>query len=269
MCGHALTLTQEGAARGAGPSVTVSRGPPRFREVPGVVGGRAEAAGGKRVMNRRTFLTTVGVCIVAAPIMGEGQQVGKVWRVGVLTTDPRPAPDSMHPYNAFTKEQRELGYGEGQNLVFEWRYSDGNDSRRRQEAAAIVGWKPDVILVSSGADAIAFRDLTKTLPIVVVAGRDLVLMGLAASVPRPGGNVTGLQILQPELAIKKLQLMTELIPGLQRLAVLDIPPAGGATNTNYDRVFSSLKPRPELWRFKLFVSRWRLHPTTWTRRWSR
>jgi putative ABC transport system substrate-binding protein len=177
------------------------------------------------------------VGIVAAPVMGEGQQVGKVWRVGVLTTEPRPAPDSMHGYDAFTDELRELGYGEGQNIIFEWRHTDGNAERRRQEAAAIVGWKPDVILASSGMDAIVFRSLITAQPIVVAAAGDLVSMGLAASVPRPGGNVTGLQILQPELAIKKLQLMRELVPGLQRLAVLH---ERGST-ANLDRIFADVE----------------------------
>jgi hypothetical protein len=87
------------------------------------------------MMNRRAFLTTVGAGIVAAPVMGEGQQVGKVWRVGVLTTEPRPARDSTHGYNALPNELRELGYREGENLIFEWRYTDGDNARRRQEAA--------------------------------------------------------------------------------------------------------------------------------------
>jgi putative ABC transport system substrate-binding protein len=98
-----------------------------------------------------------------------------------------------------------------------------------------------VILASSGTDAHAFRDLTTTLPIVVAAGGDLVLMRLATSVSRPGGNVTGLQILQPELAMKKLQLMKELVPRLQRLAVLDNNNALRSGTTTFDRIFADLE----------------------------
>jgi putative ABC transport system substrate-binding protein len=90
-------------------------------------------------MDRRAFLIAIGAGIAVIPLVGEAEgQTSKVWRLGVLTTTPRPGPESTHYDRAFTNELRELGYREGQNLIIEWRYTHGQRERIRQEAAAVM-----------------------------------------------------------------------------------------------------------------------------------
>jgi putative ABC transport system substrate-binding protein len=142
------------------------------------------------VIDRRAFLVAVGAGIEVWPRVAEAQQPGKLWRIGVLTTAPRPGAESGHPYNAFLHELRDLGYREGHNTVIEWRHTDAEPERIRREAAVLVHWKPDVVLAANGGIAWALRTESPTVPIVVAAGGDLVATGLAVSLARPGGNVT-------------------------------------------------------------------------------
>jgi putative ABC transport system substrate-binding protein len=142
-------------------------------------------------MDRRAFLVTVGAVIAGAPLVGQAQQTAKVWRIGVLVNVPRAAPRVRDSFEAFIDELRQLGYREGQNVVIEWRHTEGVPERRRLEATALVQWKPDVVLTASGGDALVLREASTSVPIVVAVGGDLVGMGLAATLARPGGNVRG------------------------------------------------------------------------------
>jgi putative ABC transport system substrate-binding protein len=169
----------------------------------------------------------------------QGQPAAKTWRLGMLTISDRKASAASPAYRVFLQELRALGYREGENLVIEWRHTRGQRERRRQEAAALVAWKPDVVFTVSNINAIALRNANPAVPVVVGSGGDLVGMRLAASLSRPGGNVTGLQILSPDLAAKRLQLLKELLPTLQRVALLHA--AAEEDHGFYDRIFADLQ----------------------------
>jgi putative ABC transport system substrate-binding protein len=177
--------------------------------------------------------------LVSASFVVQAQPAAKTWRLGMLTVNPRPMNVSNPIYVAFFQELRNLGYREGENLVIEWRHTAGQSDRPRQEAAALVAWKPDVIFTVSGTNAIALRSATTSVPIVVGVGGDLVGMRLAATLARPGGNVTGQQLLSPDLAAKRLELLKELLPGLQRVAMLHAPTQ--VDHLFYDRIFADLQ----------------------------
>src|SRR5438093_885662 len=171
-------------------------------------------------MNRRAFVIGFGA-LLAAPLAAGAQKSGKVWRLGLLTnTPPTAAPDRMRIWNAFIEGLREHGYVEGQNFVFEYRYAEGRADRWQELASELVRLKVEIILVNTTPAALAAKKATSTIPIVHAAGIDPVGAGLAASLARPGGNVTGLAQLYPELAAKGLLLLKEARPGLSRVAVL-------------------------------------------------
>ena len=134
------------------------------------------------MIDRRAFLATLVAEVIAALLAVQAQsQPGKVWRIAVMTLAPRPDPMSSHHYNAFLEELRHLGYREGQNVVIEWRHTDAQPDRIRREAAALVQWKPDVVLAGNGGDAWALRIESTTVPIVVAEAADLVATGPPAS----------------------------------------------------------------------------------------
>jgi putative ABC transport system substrate-binding protein len=114
---------------------------------------------------------------------------------------------------------RDLGYVEGQNLIVEHRSSEGRFERLPGLAAELVRLKPDVIVVPNGSNALAARDATQTIPIVA-ANFDPLATGLAASFARPGGNVTGLSLIAPEIVGKQLELLKEIVPRVSRVAML-------------------------------------------------
>ena len=165
-------------------------------------------------MRLALFLLMTGLL---APVAAQAQ---KVSRMGVLTATPRATAEATPVFEAFLAELRALGYREGQNLAIEWRHTSADAERRRSEAMQLMAWKPDVVFTASGVDAGALRGANPAVPVVVGSAGDLVGMRLAASLARPGGNVTGLQFLSPELAAKRLQLLKELLPRLRRVAML-------------------------------------------------
>ncbi len=190
------------------------------------------------VLGRGLILAGVllGLC---APLTTQAQPAAKTWRLGMLTVNPRPMLAKSSIYVAFLQEMRSLGYREGENLVIEWRHTEGQSERRNREAAALMAWKPDVVFTVSGTHAIALRDADPKVPIVVGVAGDLVGMRLAASLSRPGGSVTGQQLLSPDLAVKRLQLLKEMLPKLQRVAVLHA--AAEVDHGFYDRIFADLQ----------------------------
>jgi putative tryptophan/tyrosine transport system substrate-binding protein len=187
---------------------------------------------------RSVILAGLLLCTFAPPTT-HAQPAAKVWRLGLLTVNARENNAANSMYVAFFQEMRRLGYRDGENLVIEWRHTQGHPDRPRQEAAALMAWKPDVVFTISGTNAIALRNASTTVPIVVGIGGDLVGMRLAASLSRPGGNVTGLQLLTPDLTLKRLQLLKELVPGLQRVALLQA--AAQVDQGFYDRIFADLQ----------------------------
>src|SRR6266702_4779750 len=158
----------------------------------------------------------MALLLLAAPLAAEAQPPGKVYRIGYLATIPPPA----HLWEALLDGLRERGYSEGRNLVFERRFSEGNAERFPEFAAELVRLRVDCILVTTTPAALAAKHATQTIPIVMTAAIDPVGAGLVASLARPGGNLTGLSSLGPELSGKRLELLQEVVPGLTRVAVL-------------------------------------------------
>jgi putative tryptophan/tyrosine transport system substrate-binding protein len=144
------------------------------------------------------------------------QQPTKVARMGYLVG---PSSASSARYEAFRQGLRELGYVEGENIVIEWRSSEGNRDRQRALVAELVRLKVDVIVAVGGGDVHIAKEATATIPIVMVQGGDPVGSGFVASLARPGGNITGLATLRPELSGKRLELLKEVVPRLSHVAL--------------------------------------------------
>ena len=171
-------------------------------------------------MDRRTFLGTLTGSLLAAPCAVRAQQAGKVWRIGSLSTSTVPVHDQNPIWDAFRYRLRELGYIEGQNLTFEYRTTGGPADRLPDLAAELVRLNVDVIVVPATQAALAAKQATSTIPIVLTAGTNPVETGLVKSLARPGGNLTGLSISGGEVAGKRLALLMEAIPKVSRVAVL-------------------------------------------------
>jgi putative ABC transport system substrate-binding protein len=166
-------------------------------------------------VNRRAFVAVI-TGFLAAPLAAEAQQT-KVYRVGLLGLG---SAESSPLFEELRQGLRERGWVEGQNIAFEERTTVGNYSRLPDVAAELVRLKVDVIVTWGTTSALAARKATGTIPIVTTAGSDPVETGLAASLARPGGNVTGLTNSGRELVGKRIELLKETLPGLSRIAVL-------------------------------------------------
>jgi ABC-type uncharacterized transport system substrate-binding protein len=166
-----------------------------------------------------------------APFAAEAQQAAKVARLGFLALNPAASP---HLHEAFRQGLRDLGYVEARNLVIEYRSAEGKPERFPALAAELVALKVDVIVASSTPAALAAKQATRTIPIVLTGAGDPVTSGLVTSLARPGGNVTGLSVLSPELVGKRLELLTQAVPGVSHVAVLWQPGGGLGERTEKD-----------------------------------
>jgi len=177
-------------------------------------------------MNRRTFLYGLMLGPLAAPLAVEAQSVGKVYRVGYLST-------SGSVFEAFRRALRELGYVEGQNLVLEVRLAHGRLDQLPALATELVRTRPDVIAAVSSPAIRAAMQATSTIPIVMAfSGDDPVRYGFVKNLARPSGNITGVALVADELAGKRVALLKEMLPRATRLAVLtqiDHPSAASQT----------------------------------------
>src|ERR1700680_4046501 len=140
-------------------------------------------------MRRREFITLLGGAAVARPLAAEAQQAGRVYRIGYLSTPTRESVE--HGLQAFLRKLRELGWVEGQNLTIEYRWAEGDVERLPDLAAELVRRKVDVIVAPAGSAALAAKNATSSIPIVMIFPSDAVEMGLVASLSRPVGNITG------------------------------------------------------------------------------
>ena len=176
-------------------------------------------------MNRRAFITSGGAAILVARLTAEAQQAAKIARIGYLSPNLATSP---HLREAFRQGLRDLGYVEGRNLVIEDRDAEGKVERLPALAAELVALKVDVIVTEAGNTVVpvAAKQATRTIPIVFASAADPVARGLVTSLARPGGNVTGLASLNAELVGKRLELLTQAVPGVGQVAVLWLP--GGA-----------------------------------------
>jgi ABC-type uncharacterized transport system substrate-binding protein len=179
-------------------------------------------------VDRRTWLLgSLGV--LAAPLVGEAQQAGRVNRLGILSPAGVPDPSVATAPNLVPMALRELGYVDGRNLVVERRFAEGKIDLLPGLARELVQLQVDVI-IAAGVEAVqAARDTTGTTPIVMIVGIDPVARGWAASLSRPGGNITGVTVVaETVLAGKRLELIREAVPGAARIAVLT-PGGSGAS----------------------------------------
>ncbi|HUP34330.1 MAG TPA: ABC transporter substrate-binding protein [Candidatus Limnocylindria bacterium] len=169
-------------------------------------------------MNRREFLYAFACAALAAPPAAEAQQAGKPYRVGLLGSAAASA--SPHLLQAFRQGLRDLGWVEDRDIVIEDRWAEGRLDRLTDLAADLVRLGVDVIVSEGTPGSHAAKHVTRTIAIVMVAAGDPVATGLVASLTRPGGNVTGLSTMAPELGAKQLQLLRETVPRLSRVGVL-------------------------------------------------
>ena len=176
-------------------------------------------------MPRRDFMAIVAGGLLAAPLAAEAQPAAKVPRIGLLQLDPGGNP---HLRAAFLQGLRDLGYVEGRNVVIEYRSAEGKLGQLAALAAELVALKVEVIVTGGGTPtALAAKQATRTVPIVFTSATDPVTDGLGISLARPGGNVTGLSNLAPELVGKCLEQLKEAVPEVSRVAVLWQPGAVG------------------------------------------
>jgi putative ABC transport system substrate-binding protein len=146
------------------------------------------------------------------------QPPGKIFRIGYL--DPSIASGSAVLLDAFRQEMTKLGWIEGKNIAIEYRFAEQKPKRLPELAAELVRLKVDLIVVSGGPPALAAKKATMTIPIVMASSGDPVAGGLVASLARPGGNVTGLSSLAPELNSKRLEILKDAVPKLARVGFL-------------------------------------------------
>jgi len=167
--------------------------------------------------------TAVVLLLLAAPLAPAAAQPSeKVPRVGVL--NPRTRSDASPQIEAFVQGLRELGWVDGKNIVIEYRWAEGRSDRLPDLAAELVRLKVDVIFAANTSVALAAKNATGTIPIVMATGGDPVGLGLVASLARPGGNVTGLSFsVGMETVGKGLELLKETVPKVRRVAVLSNP----------------------------------------------
>jgi putative ABC transport system substrate-binding protein len=171
-------------------------------------------------VRRREFITLLGGAAVGWPLAASVQAQPKIPRVGcVFSSTPTLAKLYIE---AFRQGLRELGYVEGQSILLEIRWAEGHVERMPELVAELVGLKVDVLVAPSGPAALAAKNATQTIPIVMMA-IDPAGLGLIGSLSRPGGNVTGLSYYHEAITAKKLELLKELVPGLARVGVLRNP----------------------------------------------
>ena len=168
------------------------------------------------MIDRRTFIGRVAGGLLAAPLAARAQQVGKVYRIGILETIP--AARNAANLDALRKGLRDLGYVEGRNLVIEYRSADGRAERFPDLASELVRLKVDLIVTRGTPAARAAKNATGTIPVVMATMGDP--HAIVASFAHPGGNITGVTTFSTELTGKRIELLKELVPSLSRVALL-------------------------------------------------
>jgi putative tryptophan/tyrosine transport system substrate-binding protein len=177
-------------------------------------------------MSKRTFVLALAAIFLTLSFPCEAQQPARIFRIGILLATSAPVQSAR--IEAFRQRLRELGYVEGKNIVIEYRYAEGKRERLPDLAAELVRLKVDVIVTSSGAAILAAKKASPTMPIVFTAAADPVGDGYVSSLARPGGNITGLSLMAPDLDSKRLEILKEAFPKVARVAFL----TGGGPRAN-------------------------------------
>jgi ABC-type uncharacterized transport system substrate-binding protein len=173
---------------------------------------------GQSTITRRGFLRGLVGAGLAAPLVAQAQQSDKLYRIGMI--ERTPIGINAANVRAFRQGLRELGYVEGEHFVLEYRSADGQDARFPGLAAELARLKVDLILTRGTPAALAVKNATVTIPVVIIGVGDPVGQGLVASLAHPGGNITGLSAAVTEIYPKRVQLLTELVPRAARIAAL-------------------------------------------------
>jgi putative tryptophan/tyrosine transport system substrate-binding protein len=187
-------------------------------------------------MRRRELIALLGSAAAAWPLTARAQQVA-IPVIGFL--DPRSLEGVANRLRGLRQGLKETGYGEGENVTIEYRWAENQMDRLPELAADLVRRRVAVIIASGGRDAIlAAKAATTTTPVLFLTGEDPVRLGLIASLARPGGNLTGINFFNTELATKRLELLRELVPGAKRIAVLVNP----IDTSNTDSTLRAIEP---------------------------
>jgi putative tryptophan/tyrosine transport system substrate-binding protein len=169
-------------------------------------------------MKRRDFMALLGGAAATWPLAAHAQQPARLPTIGFMGTST-PAAQG-HMVAALVQRLRELGWIEGRTIAIEYRWAEGRNERYSEIAAEFVRLKVDAILTQGTQAATAAKQATSVIPIVATVVGDPVGSGLVASLALPGGNVTGLSVVSPDMAAKRLELLREAVPGFRRLAIL-------------------------------------------------
>src|SRR4029453_10069757 len=172
----------------------------------------------------------IALVLLALGVTAEAQQPAKTVRIGFL--DPSTASGIAVLLDVFRQELSKLGWVEGKNITIEYRFAEQKNERLPELAAELVRLKVDLIVTSGGPTPLVAKKATTTLPIVMINSPDPVAVGLVTSLARPGGNVTGVSGLAPELTSKRLEVLKDAIPRLSRVGLLRTP--GGALGSDPD-----------------------------------
>jgi len=171
-------------------------------------------------MRRREFITILGGTAVAWPLGALAQQPNKIPRLCFLTFDPGTLHSRTARFDPFFDGLRELGYIDGQTISIDYLSAEGSDERFPDLVSECLRRKPDIIAVSTTPAAQAAKRGTRTVPIVFTALGDPIGTGIVESLAKPGGNVTGMSIMAPDIAVKRLEILKEAVPGISRVLVL-------------------------------------------------
>src|SRR5438094_722724 len=170
-------------------------------------------------MKRREFITLLGCTAAAWPLAARAQRLDRAYRIGWL--QPGPLPDEW--LRGFRQGLREFNYIEGKNLIVDYRWGDGNFDRLEEMATETIRLNPDVVISVNTAALLALQKITTTIPIVMLGTADPITLGLVRSLARPGGNITGMSVMATELSRKRLELLKEAVPNLDRVTVFSNP----------------------------------------------
>ena len=191
-------------------------------------------------MTKKGLVWLLAIFSVASVSVAQAQQPTKIPRIGYLTATSLSTMSAR--IEAFRQGLRELGYVEGKNIVIEWRSTEEKPDRLPALATELVRLKVDVIVTGGPSATRAAKEATSTIPIVMATDPDPVANGFVASLARPGGNITGLATLAPELSGKRLELLKETVPKLSRVAVFGTSTTpGNAQNIKETELAASIR----------------------------
>src|SRR5262245_32925435 len=197
----------------------------------------------------KRLLRLVTLLLLAIGTFAEAQQREKVFRIGFL--DPSTPSGMAVMVDAFRHELGKLGWIEGKNITIEYRFGEQHLERLPELAADLVRLEVDLIVTSGGPTPLAAKGASSTIPIVMASSTDPVGAGVVASLARPGGNVTGLASLSPELISKRLEILKDALPRLSRVGFLRTPESGLQTGEARDLLLKDLRPAAVALKLKL------------------